>query len=188
MPTDVADLITRRAGGQHCLPNGLFGAIADNNLVWAVLQLVLALQLVADGLPQGCGACVWGVMSVALPACSKTPVAAESKQHLTAGARAPLTHLRASMPASRMGPGVSKSGSPAARPITSAPDSRMLLARSVSAIVLEGFKAATLGFRAWSTPCLVPAMALTEDERRKQLWQTMPQCRGGMQTTFANVT
>ena len=92
MQTDDADLIIWRAGGQHCLPNGLFGAIADDNLVWAVLQLVFALQLVADGLPQGCRACVWSVMSVALPACSHTPAAAGAKPHLTARACAPLAH------------------------------------------------------------------------------------------------
>ena len=32
------------------MPNGLFGTIADNNLVWAVPQFVFTMQLVADGL------------------------------------------------------------------------------------------------------------------------------------------
>ena len=66
---------------------------------------------------------------------------------------------RASMPASTMGAGVSKSGSPAARETTSAPASRMDAARSDSAMVLEGRRDATKGFSVWSTPGAAPFAA-----------------------------
>lgn len=55
------------------------------------------------------------------------------------------------MPASMMGAGVSKSGSPAAKPMISAPCSLRLVAKSVKAMVLEGLRDATLGFRVGST-------------------------------------
>jgi hypothetical protein len=57
----------------------------------------------------------------------------------------------ASTPASTIGAGVSKSGSPAARPITSTPRSRMARAASVRAMVLDGRSAATAGLSVGST-------------------------------------
>lgn len=57
----------------------------------------------------------------------------------------------AAQPASTIAEGVSKSGSPAARPMTSCPASFMLRARSVSAIVLDSRSDATRGFKPWST-------------------------------------
>lgn len=57
----------------------------------------------------------------------------------------------ASFPALMMGPGVSKSGSPAAKLTMSFPASRRLLAKSDSSIVLEGFSFVTLGLSDVST-------------------------------------
>jgi len=55
------------------------------------------------------------------------------------------------MPASMTGCGVSKSGSPAARLMTSWPASLMLLAKSVRAMVLDICRPATRGFSLMST-------------------------------------
>jgi len=57
--------------------------------------------------------------------------------------------------------GVSKSGSPAASPMTSSPRSFSVLARSVRATVFDSFKFATRGFNDWSTP---PATTFDEEE------------------------
>ena len=53
----------------------------------------------------------------------------------------------ASMPASMIGAGVSKSGSPAARLTMSFPASRRLLARSDRSIVFDGRRSVTFGLR-----------------------------------------
>ena len=70
------------------------------------------------------------------------------------------------MPASATGSGVSKSGSPAAREMTSTPDSRREVARSDRTIVFEGRIAPTTGFIVMSTEapfsCLA-AGAIAED-------------------------
>ena len=73
-------------------------------------------------------------------------------------ATVPAPDLSASMPASRMAWGVSKSGSPAAREMTSWPASRMDAARSDRCMVLEGLRPATAGFRIMSTPAPLPAL------------------------------
>jgi hypothetical protein len=65
-----------------------------------------------------------------------------------------------SMPASTISSGVSKSGSPAAKPITSIPDSRMERARSVSAMVFDGLRDATSGFNVGSTVLPWPVLSL----------------------------
>ena len=70
------------------------------------------------------------------------------------------------MPASATGSGVSKSGSPAAREMTSTPDSRRDVARSDSTIVFEGLIAPTTGFIVISTEApfsWLAARAIAED-------------------------
>lgn len=69
--------------------------------------------------------------------------------------------LIAEMAASLTGSGVSKSGSPAARAITSCPLSFMLLAKSVSAIVLAIGMLFTLGLISVSCATLVAPLLLT---------------------------
>ena len=68
------------------------------------------------------------------------------------GMRCVRSYLSASIPASIISCGVSKSGSPAANDTTSTPLSRRELARSDSNMVLEGRTAATHGFKAVSKP------------------------------------
>ena len=63
------------------------------------------------------------------------------------------------MPASATGSGVSKSGSPAAREMTSTPDSRREVARSDSTIVFESRIAPTTGFIVMSTEAPVSCLA-----------------------------
>ena len=77
----------------------------------------------------------------------------------------------AAHPASTIAAGVSKSGSPAARPITGKPLSFIERARSVSAIVLDSRRDATRGLSDWSTeataaPRLIDARAVTGARRR----------------------
>lgn len=63
-----ADLVTLRADCQHSLPDALLSSIADDNLRGRVLQHVLLLQLVADGLAKSKGASVRSVVCLASPA------------------------------------------------------------------------------------------------------------------------
>ena len=61
-------------------------------------------------------------------------------------------HSIALMPAFAHTSGVSKSGSPAAKPMTSSPRSFSVLAKSVRATVFDSFRSRTRGFKLRSTP------------------------------------
>lgn len=69
--------------------------------------------------------------------------------------------LIAFIPASAIAAGVSKSGSPAARPMTGTPAWRSALAWSVMAMVLEGRSALTRGLMDVSTASALTAAILT---------------------------